>query len=114
MIDQYYDNGWLCRKWFDGTAECWRRISEGEVNITGPNGSLYDANTGTDYFPTNFFIDIPQVQTTVRDIESGSGAGHFVGVMPHHTKSNLSFRVMSSIAGQKSFYIYVYAIGQWK
>lgn len=61
-------SGWTYRKWSDGVAECWTTKTFTGVAVTNAWGSMYasGAISGSNLtFPTNLFVAIPTVNTSL-------------------------------------------------
>lgn len=111
VVEYGVDGTWTYRKWSSGVSECWGKKSMSSINITGANGYLYDATTGTEVFPSGLFTSAPIVSA----ITHNPLGGRFLTLMIVSASANgVSFKVVSSISGSISFDYDIHAIGRWK
>lgn len=113
-IEAYEDgttDGWYWRKHSDGTAECWRSVSNAKRDITTAFGNMYYANCDDVAFPFSFH-SAPVVNVTVESSVAlilMSGAGITTVNKP------ASYRVMHpTLATGVTFTIAYHVIGRWK
>lgn len=115
IIDHGTTDGWYWRKYANGTAECWRRVSQ-TVDINTEWGSVFYGNCEEVTFPFNFY-SAPVVNANV---ESGYGmwlmawtgtesAGTTLATKP----ASLRVARPTAVTGA-SIIIAYHAIGRWK
>ena len=115
IISQGTTDGWQWRKYANGTAECWRRVSQ-KVNIETEWGSVYYGNCEEVNFPFAFY-SAPIVNATV---ESGYGMWLMAWTGSDSAGTTLatkpaSLRVVRPTAVTEASIIIAYhAIGRWK
>ena len=115
VIDQGLTDGWYWRKFANGTAECWRRVSQ-TVDITNEFGSVFYGNCEEVAFPFSFY-SAPVVNATV---ESGwvlwlaSWAGTDQSGATLATKPASLRVVRPSAQTGADITIAYHAIGRWK
>lgn len=88
-------SGWTYRKWSDGIAECWTTKTFTGVAVTNAWGSMYasGAISGSNLtFPTNLFVAVPTVNTS---LATGSLGG--ILMAPGGTGSNTTSKTNTGI-----------------
>lgn len=115
IVSQGTTDGWSWRKYANGTAECWRRVSQ-TVNIQTEWGSIFYGNCEDVEFPFSFY-SAPIVNATV---ESGYALWLMSWTGSASSGTSLankpaSLRVASPTAVEGASIIVAYhAIGRWK
>ena len=115
IISQGETDGWYWRKYANGTAECWRRVSQ-TVDIETEWGSIFYGNCEEVTFPFSFY-SAPIVNATV---ESGYGMWLMAWTGTASSGTTLankpaSLRVARPTAVTAASIIIAYhAIGRWK
>jgi hypothetical protein len=121
VVEQGTSGIWTYRKWSDGTAECWGKITNTSFDITKAWGSMYISYAGTSgefyaNFPTNLFIEAPVETATA--ISSGSMFPFMAGISGGTTtKDHTAHYLMgrgTSMASVGSATLCIYAVGKWK
>lgn len=115
IVEQGTKDNWYYRKYANGTAECWRRVSQ-TVDIETEWGSVYYGNCEEVTFPFSFY-SAPIVNATV---ESGYGMWLMAWTGTASSGTTLankpaSLRVARPTAVTAASIIIAYhAIGRWK
>ena len=115
IVEQGTKDSWYYRKYANGTAECWRRVSQ-TTDITTQMGSFYYGDCEEVTFPFDFYA--PPIVTT--SLESGwtlflmswAGTGKY-GTTNATQPASLRVARSASATGV-SFVIAYHAIGRWK
>ena len=109
VIEQGASGEWTIRKWNNGTCECWRKIT-GTITSNGTWNNMKTFSGSADW-PSNFFIENPNVQYQVY-----IGAGYAFparGVLSTTTK--FIWNALGSDGDPNIGYtVDVYAVGRWK
>jgi hypothetical protein len=109
VIEQGASGEWTIRKWNNGTCECWRKIT-GTITSNGTWNNMKTFSGSADW-PSNFFIENPNVQYQVY---IGNGyAFPARGVLSTTTK--FIWNALGSDGDPNIGYVVdVYAVGRWK
>lgn len=109
VVEQGASGAWTIRKWNNGTAECWRKIT-GTTTTTGTWNGMKTFSGSADW-PSGFFIANPNVQFQVY-----LGAGYaFPARGALSTTTKFIWNALGSDGDANIGYIVdVYAIGRWK
>ena len=110
IVEEAYHttNDWSYRKWSDGTAECWKKVSLTSGSFTATGNVYYRTASGYS-FPSNFFNGIPD--TVLVNTDMGNvGAGSATNV----TKTSFAMTIVSAVSTSRAITIGVYAVGTWK
>lgn len=109
VIDSGTSETWYFRKWFDGTAECWRKIS-GNTTSTG-TWNNFKMFAGSADFPSGLFISTPNVQYNCY-----IGSGYTINACGAlSTKDQFKWAAFGTDENSNVEYnIDCYAIGKWK
>jgi hypothetical protein len=115
IISQGTTDGWTWRKYANGIAECWRRVSQ-TVDIDVSWGSIYYGNCLEVTFPFDFY-SAPVVNATVESgyalwLMSWTGTDS-AGTTLANKPASLRVARPTEIAGA-SIIIAYHAIGRWK
>lgn len=104
------NNAWHYRKWSDGTAECWARITKRITpkQATAPwSGYIFDM--GTSNYPTNLFVSAP-----TGTISGAIGTAYCVISYMQFYYNGISTILTSNASSAQDCVINVRAIGKWK
>ena len=115
IVEQGTKDGWYYRKYANGTAECWRRVSQ-TTDITTQMGSFYYGDCEEVTFPFDFY-SAPIVSTSLESgwtlfLMSWTGTGKYGTTIATQPASLRVAR--SASATDVSFIITYHAIGRWK
>lgn len=110
LYSQGETDGWHWRKYGDGIAECWRRVSNSARSIAAQTGSMYYATCDEVTFPFSF-TDVPAVTATV---ESSTMLCLFANGNATASKPAPYCVARPTSANSASFTIVYHAIGRWK
>lgn len=113
IIEEGINGIWTYRKWSSGFAQCWGTYVNNSVVVNAAWGTMYEGLIGNITYPSNLFIDLPNVFTTFQNnavagwIEMAGGrsktqTGDIFAVRPIKTDTAYSYGV------------YIYASGFWK
>lgn len=107
----YTDGIWTCRKWANGTSECWLTDgyawSETPTTMTA-NGSLYESNTMTLALPTGLFFTYPNVALDTR-----SAGGMWLKCTGSTTNDTIVYEMLRTNNTKARVGMSVYCIGRW-
>lgn len=106
------DGIWTYRKWTNGVAECWGTVTGTTKGseIEGFDSYGFVPYEGSTAFPTDLFIERPNVQYQI-DI----GGGFTMAAKGcASTNENFVWAAMSSVTEASNYTIDVYAIGKWQ
>ena len=111
VLETGTDGIWTYRKWSDGTAECWGKISTTYTNSKGWGGGKY-MDFGTKTFPTNLFTAQP-ILTAIANKPNGSGMPFFSALGVSSTGFN--GYIYDDNVNQTGYTVevMVYAVGKW-
>lgn len=115
IIDQGTTDGWYWRKYANGSAECWRRVSQ-TVDINVEWGSIFYGNCEEINFPFSFYSP-PIVNATVESgyalwIMSWTGTASN-GTTVTNKPASLRVARPAAVTGVSIIVAY-HAIGRWK
>lgn len=111
MVIESGTNGiWTYRKWSDGTAECWAKISEGSITWSNLWTYAYYSGQIVRSFPTNLFQETPIITTSA---ESNAGLNYITIITAGTSKSQIQYYITSSKNETRVCYTHIYAIGKW-
>lgn len=101
---------WTYRKWSDGTAECWAKISEGSITWSNLWTYAYYSGQIARSFPTNLFVNTPIIMASA---ESNAGLNYITIITAGTSKSQVQYYITSSRNETRVCYTHIHAIGQW-
>jgi hypothetical protein len=115
IVEQGTKDNWYYRKYANGTAECWRRVSQ-TVDINTEWGSVYYGNCEEVEFPFSFYT-APIVNATVESgyalwLMSWTGSAS-VGTTLANKPASLRVARPTAVTGANIIIAY-HAIGRWK
>lgn len=110
IVEQGTDGGWKYRKWYSGTAECWRIAELGVTSWSSWGSWFYTAQNTNIVFPTGLFLDAPVAEVT----RTGGIDSIPVITSVNATQINTVYAVRPNASGTGSIWIAVHAIGKWK
>jgi hypothetical protein len=115
IVSQGTTDGWTWVKYADGTAECWRRVSQ-TADITTSWSNIYYGNCQEVVFPFSFY-SAPVVNASVESgygmwLMSWAGSDSSGTALANKPASLRVVRPTSTAAA--SFIIAYHAIGRWK
>lgn len=110
IVEQGTDGVWKYRKWYSGTAECWR-IAELSVSSWGSWGSWsYSVQNLNIDFPTGLFIDVPIIEVT----KTGGVDAVPVVASVNATRITTLYGVRPNAAASGITSFSIHATGVWK
>lgn len=107
VVEEGATNDWIYRKWSDGTAECWKKISLSSGSFTATGNVYYRSASGYS-FPSNLFNAAPAVEVNADMGNVGSASALNI------TSSSFSIYTLSAVSTARTVSFSVYAIGTWK
>lgn len=107
LIDEGTTNDWTYRKWSDGTAECWKKVSLGSNSFTA-TGNVYYRTASGYAFPSGLFNVAPTVNVNSDMGNVGSASASNINA------SSFAFSILSAVSTSRSISLSVHAIGTWK
>ena len=72
VVEQGEIDGWQCRKWSNGDAECWREYTQDVETNNVWTEILYYGEINTINFPENLFISRPVLDVTAEEFAGGN------------------------------------------
>lgn len=109
IVESGASGAWTIRKWNNGTAECWRRISGAITKYTTWNGM--HGYTGSAELPPGLFIEAPNAQYQVY---LGSGFAMPARGCASTTDRFVWYALASDGADNIGYVVDAYVIGRWK
>lgn len=107
IVDEGTTNDWTYRKWSNGTAECWKKMSLSSGSFTATGNIYYRPASGYS-FPSNLFNAVPVVEVNA---DMGNvGAASALNI----TSSSFAIYTISAVSTARAVSFSVYAVGTWK
>lgn len=111
IIEESTSGNWRYRKWSNGTAECWKRISGGVSVTTQWGNGLYYGTIPSQNFPSGLFKETPVV--------SYQNLGGTSLICMNSTDTSITGTGSIQVArgtsnANASYSIGIFAIGIWK
>lgn len=112
VVEQGTSGIWTYRKFNDGVAECWGyKLTSGGFSSWG---SIYSKDIGVENYPTDFFIESPNIFITSRCVGANTASGaNSAGGTKTQTPGVTHVRG-TSVSGSPNFLTFYHAIGKWK
>ena len=118
IVEEGTSGIWTYRKWSDGTAECWGKITKSGHNINRQWGSWYVSASGTANefyasYPSGLFVDVP---TELAMLNGAFSALPLVAGTTAPSKNNTTHYVCArgTSVNNTTFTLSIHAIGKWK
>lgn len=110
VTEQGTSGDWTYRKWSDGTAECWRKITSTAFAPSGAVGGFYGRELSGYGFPSGLFVSAPVVTVNCDSWGSGYHWAAAVGI----TSTTFKIQLLRNDNAASTLEAGVYAIGKWK
>lgn len=107
VVEEGTTSDWTYRKWSDGTAECWKKISLASGSFTATGNVYYRSASGYG-LPSGLFNVAPAIEVNADMGNVGSASALNI------TASSFAIYTMSAVSTARAVSFSVYAVGTWK